>query len=53
MVSISRAVYDALPARMASIFRFGGLFEDKDFFTTIRRLDSLLCADTADAARLA
>jgi class 3 adenylate cyclase len=50
MVSISRSVYDALPARMASIFRFGGLFEDKDFFTTIRRLDSLLCADSADAA---
>jgi class 3 adenylate cyclase len=44
-VSISRAVIEALPPRMASIFRFGGIFEEKDFFRTIRRLDSLLCED--------
>jgi len=45
MVSVSRAVYDALPQRIASIFRFGGIFEEKDFFSTSRRLDSLLCED--------
>jgi class 3 adenylate cyclase len=45
MVSISRSVYDALPQRIASIFRFGGIFEEKDFFSTNRRLDGLLCED--------
>jgi class 3 adenylate cyclase len=49
MVSISRSVYDALPQRMASIFRFGGLFEEKDFFRTIRRLDNLLCEDLPES----
>ena len=48
MVSISRSVYDALPERMASLFRFGGLFEDKDWFSTVRRLDTLLCDDAAE-----
>jgi len=48
MVSISRSVYDALPQRIASIFRFGGIFEEKDFFSTSRRLDSLLCEDLPD-----
>ncbi len=47
-VSVSRAVVDALPARMASIFRFGGIFEEKDYFRTIRRLDSLLCEDPSE-----
>jgi len=49
-VAISRAVYDALPPRVASIFRFGGIFEEKDFFRTIRRLDSLLCEELPDSA---
>ncbi|MGA2639815.1 MAG: adenylate/guanylate cyclase domain-containing protein [Spirochaetia bacterium] len=48
-VTISRSVYDALPSRVASIFRFGGIFEEKDFFRTIRRLDSLLCEETPDS----
>lgn len=47
-VSISKTVYDTLPPRVASIFRFGGIFEEKDFFRTIRRLDSLLCEDPPD-----
>jgi class 3 adenylate cyclase len=47
-VAISRAVYDTLPPRVASVFRFGGIFEGKDYFRTIRRLDSLLCEDSAD-----
>lgn len=48
-VSISRAVYDALPPRVASIFRFGGIFEEKDFFRTIRRLDTLLYEEPPDS----
>src|SRR5271157_1533875 len=48
-VSISRPVYEALPPRMASIFRFGGLFEEKDFFRTVRRLDSLLCEEPSES----
>jgi class 3 adenylate cyclase len=48
-VAISRAVYDALPPRLASIFRFGGIFEEKDFFRTIRRLDNLLCEELPDS----
>ena len=47
-VAVSRSVYDALPPRLASIFRFGGIFEEKDYFRTIRRLDSLLCEDAPD-----
>ncbi len=47
-VSISRSVFDALPARLASVFRFGGIFEDKDYFHCIRRLDTLLCEEPAD-----
>jgi hypothetical protein len=35
---------------VASIFRFGGIFEEKDFFRTIRRLDSLLCEELPDSA---
>ena len=48
-VAISRSVYDTLPPRLASVFRFGGIFEEKDYFRTIRRLDSLLCEESADA----
>ncbi len=48
-VSISRSVYEALPPRMASIFRFAGIFEEKDFFRTIRRLDSLLCEEPSES----
>ena len=47
-VSISKAVYDTLPSRVASIFRFGGIFEEKDFFRTIRRLDGLLYEEPPD-----
>jgi class 3 adenylate cyclase len=46
MVSVSRSVFEALPDRMGSLFRFGGMFESRDCFRTIRRLDSLLCEDT-------
>jgi class 3 adenylate cyclase len=48
-VAISRSIFDTLPQRLASVFRFGGIFEDKDYFRTIRRLDSLLCEEAADA----
>jgi class 3 adenylate cyclase len=48
-VSISKSVYDTLPPRVASIFRFGGIFEEKDFFRTIRRLDSLLCEEPPES----
>jgi class 3 adenylate cyclase len=41
-ISCSRAVYDALSVKLGSLFHFGGIFEDKDFFTTVRRLDGLL-----------
>jgi class 3 adenylate cyclase len=41
-VSISRAVRDTLPAKLSSIFRFDGIFEDADYFTTLGRLDGLL-----------
>jgi class 3 adenylate cyclase len=51
MVSISRSVYDALPERLASVFRFGGIFEEKDYFTTIRRLDSLLVEEAEDGIK--
>ena len=47
-ISVSRAVVEELPPRMASIFRFGGIFEEKDYFRTLRRLDSLLCEDPED-----
>jgi class 3 adenylate cyclase len=48
-VSVSRAVYDALPLRISSIFRFGGIHEEIDFFRTVRRLDSLLCDEKPDS----
>ena len=51
MVSISRSVYDALPQRIASIFRFDGIFEEKDFFSTNRKLDSLLREDLPEDAQ--
>jgi class 3 adenylate cyclase len=41
-ISCSRTVYDALSVRLGSLFHFGGVFEEKDFFTTLRRLDGLL-----------
>jgi class 3 adenylate cyclase len=47
-VAVSRSVYDSLPPRVASIFRFGGIFEERDYFRTIRRLDSLLCEDAPE-----
>jgi class 3 adenylate cyclase len=47
-ISISREVYDALPQRMAGLFRFSGLFEDRDCFHTLHRLDGLLCDDSAE-----
>ncbi len=34
--------------RMASLFRFGGIFEEKDCFRTVRRLDTLLCEELVD-----
>ena len=37
-------------SRVASIFRLGGIFEEKDFFRTIRRLDALLCEELPDRA---
>lgn len=46
-ISISRAVYHALPRRLGSLFHYGGIFEDQDFFTTLRRLDGLLLDDAA------
>jgi class 3 adenylate cyclase len=49
-VAVSRTVFDVLPPRVASIFRFGGIFEEKDFFRTIRRLDTLLCEALPDSA---
>ncbi len=47
-ISISRTVYDALPERMASLFHFQGMFEEKDVFSTRRPLDTLLCAESSD-----
>jgi class 3 adenylate cyclase len=47
-ISISRSVYEALPPRAASLFRFGGIFEKKDFFRTMRRLDGLLLEEFPD-----
>jgi class 3 adenylate cyclase len=41
-VSLSRAVYDLLSPRLGGLFQVGGLFEDKDYYTTQRRLDGLL-----------
>jgi class 3 adenylate cyclase len=41
-ISCSRPVYDALSVRLGSLFRYGGIFEGKDCFTTVRRLDGLL-----------
>ena len=46
-ISISRAVYHALPRRLGSLFHYGGIFDDQDFFTTLRRLDGLLLDDAA------
>ena len=51
-VSISRAVYAALPRRLGRLFHFEGIFEDGDYFTTVRRLDGLL-RDDAGEERLA
>jgi class 3 adenylate cyclase len=48
-VSISRAVYDTLPQRLASVFRFCGIFEEKDYYRCLRRLDTLLCEDATDS----
>ena len=45
-VSVSRVVYDALPSRLGSLFRYGGIFEDRDFFTNVRRLEALLSDDS-------
>jgi class 3 adenylate cyclase len=42
MVCVSRPVYQALPERMRSLFRFGGISEEKDYFRTARRLDTPL-----------
>jgi class 3 adenylate cyclase len=42
MVCVSRAVYEALPERMRSLFRFGGISNEKDCFRTVRRLDTPL-----------
>ncbi len=44
-VAISRPVYDALNGRLTELFRFDGMFEGKDYFTTRRRLDGLLLDD--------
>ena len=32
--------------RLGSLFRYGGIFEDRDFFTTVRRLEALLSDDS-------
>jgi class 3 adenylate cyclase len=42
MVSVSRPVYQALPDRMRSLFRFGGISGERDYFRTARRLDTPL-----------
>ncbi len=47
-VSISRTVYSSLPRRLAGLFHFGGIFEERDYFTTLRRLDGLLLDDGND-----
>lgn len=52
-VSISRAVYNALPRRFAGLFHFGGRFEDRDYFTTLRRLDGLLLDEDGSEERFA
>jgi class 3 adenylate cyclase len=49
-ISISSAVYDALSARLGSLFHCGGIFEEKDFFTTQRRLDGLMLERREDDA---
>ncbi len=51
-ISLSRPVYAALPRRLGSLFHYGGVFEDQDFFTTLRRLDGLLFDDGAGDERL-
>ncbi len=50
-VAISRSVYEALPARVAAVFCPGGTFEDREYFQTIRRLDSLLSEEGAGVRR--
>jgi len=50
-VAISAAVHGSLPQRVASVFRFGGNFEDKDYYVTTRRLDNLLCEEVAAVRR--
>ncbi len=47
-ISISRTVYSSLPRRLAGLFHFGGVFEDRDFFATLRRLDGLLLDDESE-----
>lgn len=47
-ISISRAVYNMLPRRLAQLFHYGGIFEDRDHFTTLRRLDGLLLDDGSE-----
>jgi class 3 adenylate cyclase len=51
-ISISRGVYDVLPMRLRALFRYGGIFEEKDFFSTPRRLDTALSDDVPDETRL-
>jgi class 3 adenylate cyclase len=46
-VSISRAVRDSLSSKMASIFRFDGILEERDYFTTLGRLDGFLSGQFA------
>jgi class 3 adenylate cyclase len=47
-IAISNAVHTALPRRLAGLFHFGGRFEDRDFFTTLHRLDGLLKEDGSE-----
>jgi len=48
-VSVSRSIYHALPSRLGSLFHYGGVFEDQDFYTTLRRLDGLLLDDASES----
>lgn len=48
-VSISRSVYHALPSRLGSLFHYGGMFEEQDYYTTLRRLDGLLLDDASES----
>jgi class 3 adenylate cyclase len=51
-VSFSRVVYEALSPRLGGLFHTGGLFEDKEYYTTQRRLDGLLLERSSEEESL-